>query len=633
MSYISLMKYYTFNATVDDLGINNEVLWLLVHGGITNFNASGFGSVYPIQYEKPIIFLVAGLYYFFPSINFLLILQSFVIGVAAVPLYFLGKRIIGSAAISAFISISYLFFFPLASANLFDFHFMIFTPLAYFLMVLSWINNKKILTIISAVFLASINPLTLLMAVFFLIWILIKELFKMVEDKYFNVKKYLKKCASIIIIAIFLVLLLYLYQYIGNLYLSSYAGHGSGKSIFNGIYSTLFFAINAKLEMFIYLFASVAFIALLDLSTVFLAFPYIAYIFYTTGSANFDIFGLMYPIMSAGPIYFGVILVIGRIRIKERETDQEITNLPAEKTRSARSVNFIRNLQKLYAKQTTRMLIALGVCTLLFGVVYSPISPINSDVTGGYFAGNHNTYNLIRYTSEDQFLWKMIKLVPENASIITENDFPQLTGREHFETGSAHSASWEYNYMFTSLSFNNFENQGAFINLMNRNLNSGAFGVYAEGMGGILLKRDYHDLPVLFKPTDFNLTPSSLSLGPYASANGSTIIDSKAAYDFWYGPYITLLPGNYSATFYLSSSNISSTHNRLLSLDVAVGPNSTILNATSVYSNMFTSSGNVVAISFNFTSNIITSDLQLRGMFPSGLSQLTLYNISLKQIS
>ena len=45
MSYISLMKDYTFNATVDDLGINNEVLWLLVHGGITNFNASGFGSV------------------------------------------------------------------------------------------------------------------------------------------------------------------------------------------------------------------------------------------------------------------------------------------------------------------------------------------------------------------------------------------------------------------------------------------------------------------------------------------------------------------------------------------------------------------------------------------------------------
>jgi len=90
----------------------------------------------------------------------------------------------------------------------------------------------------------------------------------------------------------------------------------------------------------------------------------------------------------------------------------------------------------------------------------------------------------------------MIELVPENV-------FPQLSGREHFETFSV-QASWEYNYMFTSLSMNNYENFGGFINLMNQKLSSGEFGVYAEGMDAVLLRQGYHGSPLLFKPLNLN---------------------------------------------------------------------------------------------------------------------------------
>ena len=633
MSYISIMKYLTFNATVADLGVSNEVLWLLVHGGIANFNASEFGYVYPLQYEKPIIFLVAALYYFFPSIDFLLILQSFVIGVAAVPLYYIGKRTTGSEPISAFIAISYLFFFPLASANLFDFHFMTFTPLAYFLMVLFWIDNKRSLAIISTLFLASINPLTLLMAIFFLIWIAFRGLIEKLENNRFSTKVYLKGSASVIFLLVSLVFLLYFYKATGNLYLSSYTGPGSGESLSTSIFSTLLFSVNAKFEVFIYLFASVAFISLLELSTIFLIFPYLAFVFYTTGGANFTVFGLMYPVMAAGPIYFGVTLVLGKTRAKEEETRNKIGYFPPKKSKQDIFANFFHTARKLYGRQTIKMLIALGISTLLFGIVYSPISPVNSYVSGGYFAGNHETSTLTTYTAEDQFLWKMISLVPANASIITENDFPQLSGREHFETGFSHSARWQYNFMFTSLSFNNFENQAAFINLMNQNLANGSFGVYAEGIGGILLKENYHGMPVLFKPTNLNITPSSLPLGPYATANGSKIVNSNTAYDFWSGPYINLSPGNYTATFYLSSNNVSAQHSGLLSLDVAIGSNATVINSTEVYTNNFTSPNEIVTFSLNFTSSIITTEVQLRGMFPTGLSQVTLYNISLVQNS
>lgn len=631
MSYISIMKYLTFNATVADLGINNEVLWLLIHGGITNFNASGFSSVYPLQYEKPIIFIVAGLYYLFPSIYFLLILQSFVIGIAAIPLYYIGKFIIGSSSISSFIAISYFLFFPLTSANLFDFHFMTFTPLAYFLLVMFWVYNKRLLTVIASFFLASINPLTLLMTIFFLIWIISKGLFNRIENTHKSANATLKDHAYLLFVIFFLILLIYLYKYTGNIYISSYIiSEGANSS---GVLGTIFFSINAKLELFIYLFASVAFISLLDFSTLFLLLPYVGYVFYSMDSANFSIFGLMYPIMSAGPIYFGLIIVIGKTRFNDLEKNNDLGNHYAKKPQYFYHRNIMRNLQIIYSKQVTKMLIALGICAFLFGIVYSPISPINNDVGGGYFAGNHNTNVLITYTSEDQFLWKMIKLIPENASVITENDFPQLSGREHFETGFSHSSAWQYNYMFTSLYFNNYENQAEFISLMNQNLRSGAFGIYAEGMGGVLLKENYNGSPILYRPTDLNFSLASLSLGPGATINGSNLVDSTAGYDFWFGPYINILPGNYTATFYLSSSKISAENISLINLDVAVGPNATILNSTEVNTSSFITSNSVVAFSLDFSTKLITTDLQLRGMFPTGFSQITLYKISLIQNS
>ena len=127
-----------------------------------------------------------------------------------------------------------------------------------------------------------------------------------------------------------------------------------------------------------------------------------------------------------------------------------------------------------------------------------------------------------------------------------------------------------------------------------------------------------------------------LALRPFfwdAKVNGSTIVNSNTASDFWSGPYINLLPGNYTATFYLSSNNVSAQHSGLVSLEVAIGSNATVINSTEVYTNNFTSPNEIVTFSLNFTSSIITTGVQLRGMFPTGISQLTLYAISLEQTS
>ena len=88
--------------------------------------------------------------------------------------------------------------------------------------------------------------------------------------------------------------------------------------------------------------------------------------------------------------------------------------------------------------------------------------------------------------------------------------------------------------------------------------------------------------------------------------------------------------GKYS-TFYLSSSNISTQRINLINLEVTDGPNSIVLNSTEVYTTDFVSPGSMVAFSLDFTTKVIITGLQLRGMLPSGFSQLTLYSISIKQ--
>lgn len=83
---LSLSKYYTFHDTFFDLGLNNEILWLLIHGGISNYYASHFSYVYPIQWSKPIIFLLAIIYYLYPHPELLLFIQTLFLGLLPFPL-------------------------------------------------------------------------------------------------------------------------------------------------------------------------------------------------------------------------------------------------------------------------------------------------------------------------------------------------------------------------------------------------------------------------------------------------------------------------------------------------------------------------------------------------------------------
>lgn len=129
-SYHTIANHRNLRTASLDLGLENNLLWNLVHGGpfmksspLSGPTGSHFG------YHATFFAYLIGLFYVLvPRPETLLVFQSVVLGLAALPLFFLGRRYVGTWSASL-IAIAYLLYPPLHGANLYDFHYL---PLGIF---------------------------------------------------------------------------------------------------------------------------------------------------------------------------------------------------------------------------------------------------------------------------------------------------------------------------------------------------------------------------------------------------------------------------------------------------------------------------------------------------------------------
>lgn len=133
-SLISLLKYFYFQATVFDLGINMQNLWGITHGNWTLYK-----FFFQFEYQG-IAFLLFPLQYGgYPA---LLMFQSFFISLGAFAIYYISVHKGIDNRSSLFISIAYLLYFPVSGMTWFDFHFQsLFVPLFLFA-YLAYIKEK-----------------------------------------------------------------------------------------------------------------------------------------------------------------------------------------------------------------------------------------------------------------------------------------------------------------------------------------------------------------------------------------------------------------------------------------------------------------------------------------------------------
>ncbi len=111
---MSVLRYLSFHTAFFDLGIYDHAIWNIAEQGDLSYLAWG--------HFRPIVGVYALFYKLFPSAITLLLLQTFVISLSAVPLYYIAKKKLGHGFYALLIVIIYFLYSPVQYNNLFDFH-------------------------------------------------------------------------------------------------------------------------------------------------------------------------------------------------------------------------------------------------------------------------------------------------------------------------------------------------------------------------------------------------------------------------------------------------------------------------------------------------------------------------------
>ena len=170
-SLLSYLKYITFHSTVFDLGVLSD----LIKNALTS----------PVAYNKLIYFLMYPLYSLFPSQIGLMVFQDVLVNAGVFPVYFIGRKLIKNHNYALLLSLIWLFYFPLAGVEWFDFHFIALFPtifLAGYCLILYDKFKSSLFFILLAI---TTDYLAALIVVFYLITLAIRH--KKIPKYYYSV--------------------------------------------------------------------------------------------------------------------------------------------------------------------------------------------------------------------------------------------------------------------------------------------------------------------------------------------------------------------------------------------------------------------------------------------------------------
>jgi len=134
-SVLTIFRYYSFMTRAWDFGIFTQSLWttlqankFLYHTCELFVNPSGcfFGVHF-----SPILFVVLPFYRLVTRPETLLVIQSFILALAAVPIYKLAKEYAGGRVVGLLFAVLYLMYPAIQFVNYYDFHVQSFLPLFF----------------------------------------------------------------------------------------------------------------------------------------------------------------------------------------------------------------------------------------------------------------------------------------------------------------------------------------------------------------------------------------------------------------------------------------------------------------------------------------------------------------------
>ena len=118
-SILSINRHQRFNSLAYDLGIYDQKVWLLANGG--TFNTVRGLHIFGDHLTFILVFL-APLYWIWSDVRFILIFQTLILALGAIPTHLLAKKLFSNKFIPLIFVFSYLIYPALHFINLEDFH-------------------------------------------------------------------------------------------------------------------------------------------------------------------------------------------------------------------------------------------------------------------------------------------------------------------------------------------------------------------------------------------------------------------------------------------------------------------------------------------------------------------------------
>lgn len=640
-TYITLVKYMTFHDTWFDLGLNNEIFWLMTHGGYPAYIASGWGAVHSFPFQRLSMLVLLPVYWVSPSPSTLLVMQAIMLGGAAIPLYLLTYYKFKSATGSLLVAAAYLCNIMIQSANMYDFHLVTLFPLVFFSLVASWLWGRYSTFAAFGVIGSLINPLASLTLVALLLYFVLGEVRSTCVPRFESnslsgggpspacrLLTFFHRTRAPVALGTFIV--------IANLVALAaslrYSGpQSSGFGGFRFQLSSLYVQSNTKLTLSFFLLAPFCVFFLLDIPYTVVLMPFFLYIAFLVTPYPVNSFYGSWPVMAIPAIAVGAVFGIAKVSSGSRPWILESSRLGIG-SQSNRHRKFTLAHQ---TRRGTRLAwVALSVA-LCFALVYSPLGPLNGDVQGGLFQGAYELPSLLEYSRSTVFLSKAINLVPSSAAVLTQNDIPQLSGRVHVMVAGFPIPNFYYNYIVADSELNFFTSFSDILPYLQLALANGTFGILAEGYGVIVLERGFHSRPVLFSPFTQYIPASGFLTFPPANLSGGIVIHQPSngfSQYVWYGPYEPLDPGSYNATFRVLAQTSNFTMHDLVTLDVIYGLNSTVLASTPLTATDLAPLGvwHNVTLSFNIPTYV--EGVQFRGINASADATIEFSGLQVDQV-
>lgn len=635
-SYFTIINHYAFRTYAWDLGIFNQALWTTLNKGMLFFHTLELfmipsGSFFGVHFS-PLLFMVLPLYALYQSPETLLVFQSFILAFGSLPVYWLARDELQSKSVAVMLAIAYLFYPPLHGVNWFDFHVQSLLP-AFLLFALHYLRRGKWVRYFTFTALALMVEEQVSITIAFIGIYILWEYRRMIVNAIKKKSLTNKVCFVPFITIIVAFSWLFFAKELKNTFfpispefyreytaILSWQVLGiEGDPLLMPIHILLqpWKAIEAlsydwpfKYLYLVMLFGPVIFLPLRSgFSFTMLSWLGPALLSNNTGYYRL---GLQYPAYIVPLIFMATIFGIRKI------ANVSVANRTAI------------DLSKI-----------ILVVTLLSFTYASPLSPL--------LIPFKTDYRPAEVTYHEELLSQIIKLIPPEASVLTQNNiFPHVSNRLNVYAVYVHGI-WEPTrekiFKYTDELTKNVEYILVDLKSDHKTIEfalyrgqRGDYGVYASADGILLLKRGYKDAPVLFLPIfevyDYRLLKlgSGDHLEDPASRSGKVLQHLRKdgpADTFWFGPYVPLPPGKYEVVFRLKAGSLGEGH--VLTIDVAFDRGEKILSAHDIQLSEFTQAGVWQNFTISFTVEKPISDIEFRGLRVSNTTDIFLDYIEVKQ--